>query len=68
MKNALKARLAAGSVTVALSGDGGDELFVGYPRYAAADHLLAWSGAIPATIRSLATRMNNSLSRPAAAR
>lgn len=64
----LLTRMAGRHVTVALSGDGGDELFVGYQRYGAADRLLAWGAAIPAPVRAFAARINNSLSRPAAAR
>lgn len=51
------------SVTVALSGDGGDESFAGYQHYA---DLLAWSrlDAIPASIRKLMTKLGQSAVRP----
>lgn len=41
-------------VTVALSGDGGDELFAGYTRYAFAQNLWGHVGRIPMPLRRLA--------------
>ncbi|MFZ4137268.1 MULTISPECIES: asparagine synthase (glutamine-hydrolyzing) [Streptomyces] len=53
------ARLAAGQVTVALTGDGGDELFGGYRRYA----LMARYGAlpVPAALRPLTGALGTGL-------
>jgi len=47
----LVSRLARGSVTVALSGDGGDELFGGYDRYRYMDGLRRLLEHAPAGIR-----------------
>ncbi|MCI5066088.1 asparagine synthase (glutamine-hydrolyzing) [bacterium] len=51
----LVSRLARQEVTVALSGDGGDELFRGYPRYLLMEEIWQKLRRLPRPLRSLFT-------------
>jgi len=65
LPTALVSRVAARHVKVALSGDGGDELFSGYQRYQARN-ILRWYSRLPAGLRHLAERAVRALPEPTA--
>ena len=68
----LISKLARADVTVALTGDGGDELFAGYTRYRTAASLWRHMLRVPAPARKAAGRLLHALTppigRPAGAR
>ncbi|HYV99175.1 MAG TPA: asparagine synthase (glutamine-hydrolyzing), partial [Gemmatimonadaceae bacterium] len=58
----LVCQLARRTVTVALAGDGGDEVFAGYHRYLQGEKIVRWMSAVPRPARQLAASGISSVS------
>ncbi len=65
LPTSMVSQLAASKVKVALSGDGGDELFSGYQRYQARS-ILRWYLSLPKPLRSGAAKLIRALPEPMA--
>jgi asparagine synthase (glutamine-hydrolysing) len=65
LPTSMVSQLAASKVKVALSGDGGDELFSGYQRYQARS-ILRWYLRLPKPLRSGAEKLIRALPEPMA--
>lgn len=62
LPTALLSKITSESVTVCLSGDGGDELFCGYDRYRKVDKISSVRRRVPSAVKMLFVQLANRLS------